>query len=242
MVFLRKEPNLNTELIDFHAHILPGADHGSDGRRTSADQLKMMAEAGIKKAIATPHFYPDRHTVDSFLARRDEAERDLDTLLFDGSPDVIPGAEVLVCEGLSRMDGLHKLTVRGTNTILLEMPLTAWTSKLLDTVEEIYKSSLTPVMAHIDRYPKRAVEELLEIGVKAQLNADALCRSFDRRKLIRYVEDGKIVAIGSDLHGAKKGGYTKFLSACKYLGDALPEIMKKSEALISPSVIFSERK
>ena len=31
-------------------------------------------------------------------------------------------------------------------------------SKLLP-VEEIYKSDLTPVMAHIDRYPRRAVEE-----------------------------------------------------------------------------------
>jgi len=233
---------LNTALIDFHAHILPGADHGSDGRRTTSEQLKMIAEAGVNTVIATPHFYPQRHTVNSFLDRRSKAENDLKEILTANSPKIISGAEVLVCNGLAHMSGLHKLTVENTNTILLEMPLTGWTSELLDSVEEIYKSELNPVMAHIDRYPKRAVEELLEIGVKAQLNADSLCRFFDRRKLLRYVEDGKIVAIGSDLHGAKKGGYTKFTSACKYLGDYLPEIMKKSEALIAPNVIFSESK
>ena len=227
------------ELIDFHAHILPDADHGSDGRRTSTEQLKMIAEAGVKTVIATPHFYPHRHTVESFLDRRRRAYGDLSEISVEGAPTVLLGAEVLVCEGLSRMDDLQRLTVRGTDTVLLEMPMKAWTSSLLDTVEEIYNSDLTPVMAHIDRYPRRAVEELLEIGVVAQLNADSLCRFFDRRKLFRYVEDGRVVAIGSDLHGAKKGGYTKFTSACKYLGDALPEIMKRSAELIAPSVIFS---
>jgi len=230
------------ELIDFHAHVLPGADHGSDGRRTSAEQIRMIADAGVNTVVATPHFYPHRHTLTGFLEKREKSANELKSILPDGAPKIILGAEVLVCSGLSRMEGLDRLTVSGTDTVLLEMPLTAWTGDLLDTVEAIYKSKLTPVMAHIDRYPKRAVEELLEIGVKAQLNADALCRFFDRRKLLRYVEDGKIVAVGSDLHGAKKGGYTKFTSACKYLGDYLPEIMKKSEALIAPNVIFSESK
>jgi len=227
------------KLIDFHAHILPDADHGSDGRRTSAEQLKMIAAANVDTVVATPHFYPHRHTVASFLARREKAFSELKDITFDGAPQVIQGAEVLVCEGLSAMEGLDRLTVKGTDTILLEMPLSSWTSGLLDTVEEIYKSELTPVMAHIDRYPQRAVLELLEIGVAAQLNADSLCRFFDRRKLLRYVEDGRVVAIGSDLHGAKNGGYAKFTKACKYLGGALPEIMKKSEGLITPSVIFS---
>ena len=32
-------------MIDFHAHILPGADHGSDGLETSLRQLALAEES-----------------------------------------------------------------------------------------------------------------------------------------------------------------------------------------------------
>ena len=44
--------------LDYHAHILPRCDHGSDGVETSLRQLAMAAEAGIRTVCATPHFYP----------------------------------------------------------------------------------------------------------------------------------------------------------------------------------------
>ena len=46
--------------IDFHAHILPGCDHGSDGWETSRQQLKLAREA-VKNIppgnilVAVPH-------------------------------------------------------------------------------------------------------------------------------------------------------------------------------------------
>ena len=46
--------------LDYHAHILPRCDHGSDGVETSLRQLAMAAEAGIRTVCATPHFYPHR--------------------------------------------------------------------------------------------------------------------------------------------------------------------------------------
>ncbi|MEE3459824.1 MAG: CpsB/CapC family capsule biosynthesis tyrosine phosphatase, partial [Candidatus Faecousia sp.] len=42
-------------MIDFHAHILPGADHGSDGLETSLRQLALAEEAGVDTIVATPH-------------------------------------------------------------------------------------------------------------------------------------------------------------------------------------------
>ena len=38
--------------IDFHAHILPGCDHGSDGWRTSRQQLKLAREAGVEVEVS----------------------------------------------------------------------------------------------------------------------------------------------------------------------------------------------
>ena len=56
--------------FDYHSHILPGCDHGSDGIKTSLKQIEMAKSVGIKTICATPHFYPHKESVESFLARR----------------------------------------------------------------------------------------------------------------------------------------------------------------------------
>ena len=58
--------------IDFHAHLLPGADHGSDSLATSLRQVALAQEAGIGLLIATPHFYPRLESPGAFLERRAE--------------------------------------------------------------------------------------------------------------------------------------------------------------------------
>ena len=123
--------------IDFHAHILPGADHGASRVETSLRQLALMREAGVSAVVATPHFYPHRQTPESFLTKRESAIAALREALPQDAPTVYIGAEVLVCPGIHEMEGLEKLTIEGTNVLLLEMPTTVWDSAILDTVEEI---------------------------------------------------------------------------------------------------------
>ena len=48
--------------IDFHAHILPGVDHGSNSVEISDFQLKLAAESMIDTVIATSHFYPHKES------------------------------------------------------------------------------------------------------------------------------------------------------------------------------------
>ena len=44
-----KRGNMKLDLsLDYHAHILPGCDHGSDGLATSLKQVEMAASAGVK--------------------------------------------------------------------------------------------------------------------------------------------------------------------------------------------------
>ena len=56
--------------IDFHSHILPQADHGSDGIETSLAQLALLRDAGVWCLAITPHFYPQEEGVTSFLDKR----------------------------------------------------------------------------------------------------------------------------------------------------------------------------
>ena len=39
-------------ITDFHSHVLPGADHGSDSVETSERQLELLNGAGIDRVVA----------------------------------------------------------------------------------------------------------------------------------------------------------------------------------------------
>ena len=61
-------------VTDFHSHILPGIDDGSQSVEESVELLQMEAAQGIRHVVATPHFYPQHDDLDRFLEKRDHAE------------------------------------------------------------------------------------------------------------------------------------------------------------------------
>ena len=60
-------------MTDFHAHLLPALDDGSDSLETSLAMLEAWRSQGIGRVCATPHFYAERTTPERFLRRRAEA-------------------------------------------------------------------------------------------------------------------------------------------------------------------------
>ena len=230
-----------TDIIDFHSHILPKADHGSDSSAMSFHQIELIVYGGTSRVVATPHFYPNRHTLDQFLTRRSSCARRLASKLPAFAPTIYVGAEVLVCEGLDKMEGIEKLCIEGTKTILLEMPMTAWNDRIFDTVEAIKYLGLNPVMAHIDRYNRRAVSQLLELDVKAQVNAPAFCALFSRGHYLKMIDDDVVVAMGSDLHEAPENGYYHFVKAQKIIGEErLEHLMENSLKCVEGAIPLRE--
>ena len=147
--------NKDIDIIDFHSHILPGADHGSSSVETSMAQLNMAKNAGVTRLIATPHFYPHRHTLEKFLTRREAAFKALSAQLSDGMPEVVLGAEVLVCPGFENFEGIEQLCISGTNFMLVELPFSNFNEEYAFTVKKIMKKGIEVVLAHVDRYPPR---------------------------------------------------------------------------------------
>lgn len=45
---------------EYHCHILPGIDDGAHNPEMSLEMLEMMRMQGIKRVVATPHFYAHR--------------------------------------------------------------------------------------------------------------------------------------------------------------------------------------
>lgn len=172
--------------LDYHAHILPGCDHGSDGLATSLKQVEMAASAGVKTICATPHFYPHKESVESFLRRRKKTAGLLLRELPENAPLIQLGAEVLICDGMERMDGLNRLCREGTNELLLEMPFYAWPESIWDTLYLLCDlADIQIVLAHAERYPAENIEKLICESVPLQLNAECLTKPLKRK---RYAE------------------------------------------------------
>ena len=110
-------------MIDFHSHILPGMDDGSKNVEESLQILKLMADQGIDKVAATPHFYASLsgESPEEFLIRRNTAEQMLRERIKneEGLPQIFCGAEVKYFRGMSGVEDLKKLTLQGTELLLV---------------------------------------------------------------------------------------------------------------------------
>ena len=221
-------------MVDFHSHILPAVDDGSRDVEESIALLNMLSQQGIKTVCATPHFNANRQTVEEFLEARNSAYNNLKESLPQDAPQIRLGAEVAYYEGIERLEGLKDLCIEGTNLLLLEMPFTRgdWGRELYRTVHEIRKKGITPVLAHVDRYPKHSIEQLFDMGLCGQINCDSLSKVFKPKHLLRWVESGRIVAFGSDLHGNDPKGYAPFTKVMSTYADHVARIMETTARLL----------
>ncbi len=221
--------------IDFHAHILPGCDHGSDGWKTSRRQMVLARQAGVGMICATSHFYGHHTSVERFLEKRQRCYEELMAHAPEGCPRILLGAEVLAFEGIDRLPGLKELRLQGTKTLLLEMPFTHWSDELLDSVEAISEDEdFRIVLAHVDRYDRKAIEKLFRLDrVKGQVNVDNLKKRFGARYLRQWAREGLIVAVGSDIHGTETG-YADWLACQRRYAEDWEAIMKRTNRRLGP--------
>ena len=226
------------DLVDFHSHILPGADHGSDSLDVSIAQLNLAKSAGVTRIIVTPHFYPHRHTVEGFLKRRNLAFKRLDISSQVNMPEIRLGAEVLLCKNFHKMERINELCIFGTDTILIELPFPEYSGNYVDSVNELIKSKLNVVIAHADRYDKSIVEDYISIGAKLQLNASSLTKFIKPKHIFDWVERGFVIALGSDIHRADKKAYNNFRKAKLKLAKDIIYIKEKSDAVWNSSKEF----
>lgn len=232
--------DLYHNLVDFHAHVLPGADHGSDSLSTSISQLDYARAAGVDRIVATAHFYPHRHNVQSYIERRNNAYKLLKSGMVDGHPTVRLGAEVLLCNGIERLEGLGELCIHGTKSLLLELPFTDFQSDYYRSAYTLTTLGYNVILAHADRYDPDNIKKMIDAGAKIQLNASSLVALFPKKHLFSWLERELVVAIGSDIHMNDKSAYKRFANAKKKLGSYLDYIVSQSDSIWNEStdIIF----
>ncbi len=200
-------------MIDWHSHILPKVDDGSKSVSESLEMLKIMGSQGIDKVIATPHFFANRESVESFLERRNFAYCELKKALEElkdlnedlKTPEIIVGAEVKYYNGISRLAELNKLAFQNRKLIMVEMSMSRWTEYTVKEIVELSQNyRLTVIIAHVERYASfqssETMERLYESGILMQVNSSFFTSFSTKRKAIKMLEQGDIHLIGSDCH------------------------------------------
>lgn len=187
-------------MIDFHTHILPEMDDGSDGIETSLGLLKMLENDDVKLVCLTSHFYPSSESIDEFIARRKKAVKKLN---YRGNLKLKLGAEVRYYHGISVSEDIDKLLLQGTKILLVELPFVgSITNSMIEEIIQLRLKGYDVVLAHIERYnlSHDTLDHLYNFGIKFQMNTSAITGFFSGMKAIKLIKEGYIYYLGSDCH------------------------------------------
>ncbi len=195
--------------IDIHTHILPGVDDGAKHFPEGLELLRMAYANGTRGVIFTPHYRSKyRQNTPELLEKRYQAfcaaaQAELpDMKLYLGQEVYMDsGAPEALAEG-------RVLSINGTGYALLEFsPGTHW-EQMEKGIAAVLRYGYSPILAHGERYAalrkdERRLDQLLDQGVKLQMNADSVMghlgwevKGFCKRAL----KGGKASFIASDAH------------------------------------------
>lgn len=195
-------------VLDFHSHILPNIDDGSQSTDESIAMLKMLKKQGVDTVALTSHYLAMDESPQMFIDRRTQA---YDTLKAEIEktdeqlPKLLLGAEVYYYPGICKMEELGLLTLENSNLLLLEMPMAPWGVFTTRELTELAESSnIQVVIAHIERslkyQKKETINRLLDCGIMFQVNSSFFNTMSTRRKALKMLKYGQIHFIGSDCH------------------------------------------
>lgn len=191
--------------IDFHSHVLPGIDDGAKDIKEASAMLHAMEKQQVKTVFATPHYYAHSEKIEDFVERRQNACAQLDEEIGKSMEVALRmAAEVALEPEICRLN-LMPLFYENLSAVLLELPSSRYKNWMAQEIEEIaYTFSVTPVLAHFERYlwyEREGLRELLQLPkVVVQISAGMLVNR-ETMDLIRDLYILKIpVLLGSDAH------------------------------------------
>lgn len=229
---------------DVHTHILPSIDDGAEDIDISLLLLEELENQGVTHLALTPHFYTQYDNVEQgfteFLKAREYSYNHL-IKHYNGNITLTIGSEVHLSENILSIKNLKDLCYSSTDYMLIEMPYNStFPSEQIKILSEIInKHKITPVLAHIERYPvllknRKLLIRLKKMGCIMQINTESLARVFLKKKILKLINEGFVTTIGSDTHSTMRGcdygtGFSVIEKHCKK--EIIENICKTSEDL-----------
>ena len=203
----KKDQNLFRGLVDFHNHILPAIDDGSQSLEQSLKMLKCYEALEIERVLASPHIYQDLYpntpkTIQSAYEVLDLKAKNNPTKLIGYA------AEYMVDEFfIKSLQNNAELLCCFDKAVLIEIPYFGNPDILKRTQFELQNSNYKPILAHPERYLNlknlTTIKDLKVRGVKMQLNALSLTGFYGaevRKKAYEYLRKDIYDFIGTDAH------------------------------------------
>ena len=189
-------------------HVVPGVDDGSRSLEESCEMLRLAVGQGVDAVFATPHdsAFSDRNRVLTRYRQLQEAVR----------VQAIPVELRLGCEMriypetaetcLGRLNEGALPTMGGSRCVLTEFDFENSRQEYLFCADILIRGGYTPIIAHIERYPKadlRLAKALKEAGALIQINAYSIADEHDpqiRRLANLLLAERLVDFLGSDAH------------------------------------------
>jgi len=245
---LVKSAERRCAVIDFHTHILPGIDDGSRDVKMTKAMLLEEKRQGVELIVATPHFYADRMSIDSFLQRRAHAIEKTEAMrreTGEALPALVVGAEVYYFQGMGAAGMVGRLCVGETRTLLVEMPFEQWTEDVLRDVERLIdRQGFNVVLAHVERYigfqrDRSVWDRVMALDLTPQINAGSFIKKGgflhpDRKRkfCLSFLKEHPRLILGSDCHNLD-GRAPNIARARAEIERALgPEALEETDATV----------
>ena len=218
--------------VDYHCHILPGVDDGVRNLDKSLAALSYYEEAGVTEVWLTPHIMEDYPNSTCQLRQG-----------FNKLCAAYNGPIIMHLASENMLDSTFEqrfhdndlLTMGQGMHLLVETSYFNPPIQLYQTLNEISRRGLFPVLAHPERYLYMTLKDydrLKDMGVKFQLSIMSLAGVYGdgaASKARHLLLEGKYDFYGSDLH--RLSVFRKALSAKVLTGkdvNALQTLKQKS--------------
>jgi tyrosine-protein phosphatase YwqE len=199
---------------DCHCHVIPGVDDGSRTMDESMAILRLLANDGVQRVIATPHIYPGRfpNEPEPLRAEFDAVQRARDQAGI--AVELELGAEHWLDDSLPGRIADDRVLAFGPERYVLFETTTGPHAppRLLEVAHALVDRGYTPLVAHVERYAYlrdddgvELLEDLRAAGARFQVN-----RTVGRANrpghgtrgifIAKLQERGWIDEVGSDLH------------------------------------------
>ena len=242
-------------MIDFHNHVLPNVDDGSDCLEMSLDMLSYAAEQGITDVVNTVHYQHSKVETEDISFKR--IKKEVNTLQTELDNHDIPvklhcGAEVFFLPNLLEIKDDPLVTFSHGKYMLIEFQVHQLPDIQKQKLFDLKMSGVTPVIAHPERY-KTVQEDIsivtnwLEAGCIIQVDAGSplgFLGSGAQATSERIIKNGWCQILGSDSHNNHRRNFC-LLEAVetvqKWIGEGVaPLVNDNPKAVIEGKLISFE--
>lgn len=201
---------MNTSIfMDIHTHILPEVDDGASTMEVTRKMLLQAKEQGIKTIIATPHYGTGKREKNPLQLKEvlGQVQKEADEL--SAGIKLYLGNELYYREAiLEAVVRGEALTLAESRYVLIEFSVGVKYNTLYQGLREFVLAGYAPILAHVERYQclmedEELIQEIRELGVYIQMNADSLLGSFLNKRTAqhrRLIKNQLIHFIATDCH------------------------------------------